>query len=98
MFRHSLQFLSASLDFLVKSLAKSERHNFVYSHKTIWNFVVDVTDEMLQLVEQKELFCYDYIDKLKRFAETELPPRAQFFSRLAGEECYEADYWRVQRV
>ena len=54
-FRDSVQFLSASLDSL-KSFAKSGRHNFVLIHKTIRNFVPDVTDEMLQLVEQKGLF------------------------------------------
>ena len=53
---------------------------------------------MLLLVEQKEVFCYDYIDKFERIAETELSPRAQFFSRLAGDECFEADYAHAQRV
>ena len=53
---------------------------------------------MLQLVDQKGVFCYDYSDKFERLAETELPPRAQFFSRLANEECSEADYACAQRV
>ena len=51
-----------------------------------------MTDEMLQLVEQKELVCYDYIDKFERLAETELPLFAQIFGRLAGEECLKADH------
>ena len=81
------------------SFAKSGRHNFVHLHETIRNFVPYVTDEMLQLVEQKGVFCYDYIDKFERLAaETELPPRAQFFSRLGGKECFEEDYARAQRV
>ena len=98
MFRDSLQFLSVSLDYFVKSLANSGRHNFVHLHETILNFVPDVTDEMLQFVEQKGVFCYDNIDKLERLAETKLPPRAKFISRLAVEECSEADYARAQRV
>ena len=53
---------------------------------------------MLQLVEQKEVFCYDYIHKFERLAETELLPRAQFFSRLAGEECTKADYARAEQM
>ena len=97
-FRDSLQFLSASLDSLVKSLAKYRRHNFVYLHETIRNFVPDVTDDMLQLVEQTGVFCYEYIDKFERLAETDLSPRAQFFSRLAGKKCSEADYARAHRV
>ena len=61
-------------------------------------FFPDVTDEMLQLVEQLGVFCYDYNDRFERHAETELPPRAQFFCRLAGEECSKADYARALRV
>ena len=53
---------------------------------------------MLQFVEQKKVFYYDYIDKFERLAGTELPPRAQFLSRLAGEECFKADYARAQLV
>ena len=70
MFCDSLQLLSALLDSLVKSIAKSGRHNFVHLHEKIQNFVPNVTDEMLKLVEQMEVFCYDYIDKFERHAES----------------------------
>ena len=61
-FRDSLQFLTLFLDFLVKSLAKTGRKNFFLLHDTMRNFYPDATDEMVQLVEQKGVFCYDNID------------------------------------
>ena len=33
---------------------------------------------MVKMVEQKGVFCYDYIDKYERLAERTLPPREQF--------------------
>ena len=64
-FRDSLQFLT-SLDSLVKSLAKTGRQNIYLLHDTMRNFYPDATDEMVHLVEQKEVFCYNYIDKFER--------------------------------
>ena len=98
MFRDSLQFLTSSLDSLVKSLAKTGRQNFFHLHDTMRNFYPGATDEMVQLVEQKGIFCYDYIDKFERLDETALPPREQFYNRLVGEDCSEADYSRSQLV
>ena len=96
-FRDSLQFLTSSLDFLVKSLVKTGRMNFFLLLDTMRNFYPDATDKMAQLIEQKGVFCYDYIDKFERH-ETALPPREQFYNWLAGEDCSEADYARAQRV
>ena len=97
-FRDSLHFLTSSLDSLVKSFAKTGRQNFFLLHDTMRNFYPDATDEMVQLVEQKGVFCYNYIDKLEPLDETALPPREQFYNRLAGKDCSEADYARAQRV
>ena len=80
------------------SLAKSGRQNFFLLHDTIRNIYPDASEEMAQLVEQKGVFCYDYIDKFERFDETALSPREQFYNQLAGEDCSEADYARAQRV
>ena len=97
-FRDSLQFLIFSLDFLVKSLAITGRQNFFLLHDKMRNFYPDATDEMVQLVEQKGVFCYDYIDKFERLDETALPPRELVYNRLANKDCSEADYARAQRV
>ena len=71
-FRDSLQFLTSSLDSLVKSLAKTGRQNFYLLHDTMPNFYPNATDKMVQLVKQKGVFCYDYIDKFERLDETSL--------------------------
>ena len=97
-FRDSLQFLSASLDSLVKSLAKTNSTLFNLLNKTIESFYPNATDEMVKMVQQKGVFCYDYIDKFERLAERTLPPREQFYNRLAGEECSEENYARAQKV
>ena len=97
-FRDSLQFLTSSLESLVKSLANNGRHNFINLHNTINLQYPDATDEMLQMLEQKGVFCYDYIDKHERLDERSLPPREQFYNRLAGEECSEEYYARAQKV
>ena len=46
-FRDSLQFLTSSLDSLVKSLAKTGRQNFFLLHDTMQNFYPDAIDEMV---------------------------------------------------
>ena len=97
-FRDSLMFLTSSLDSLVKSLANNGRHNFTHLHRTLGHVNPDATDEMLQMLEQKGVFCYDYIDKHERLLETKLPPREQFYNRLSGEECSEENYARAQKV
>ena len=97
-FRDSLMFLTSSLDSLVKSLAKTGRHNFTHLHNTIALQYPDVTDEMLHMLEQKGVFCYDYIDKHERLSERLLPTREQFYNRLAGEDCSAEDYARAQKV
>ena len=56
------------------------------------------TNEMVQLVEQKGVFCYDYIDKFERHNETAVRPSEQFNNWLAGEDWIEANYARAQRV
>ena len=96
-FRDSRQFFTFFLDFLVKSLAKTGRQNFYLSHDTMQNIYSDATEKLIQLVEQKGVFCYDYIDRCERLDETALPPLETFYNRLTGEDCSEADDARGQQ-
>ena len=96
--RDSQQFLTSSIDSLVKSLAKTGRQNFYILKDTMRNLYPDATDEMVQFVVQKRVFCYDYIDKFERLDKTALPPREQFYIWLAGEDCSEEDYVYAQLV
>jgi len=94
-FRDSLQFLSASLDSLAQSLAKSDRTDFERLHAVIADKYPGAPVEML---ERKGVFCYDYIDTPERLREVNLPPRERFFSKLTNTECSEEDYAYAQRV
>ena len=82
-FRDSLQFLFSSLEALAGSLIKSGRQNFNHLHQVIAN---RYTNANVELLERKGIFCYDYLDSFERVAETQLPERGQFFSKLTDEE------------
>ena len=55
-------------------------------------------DADVELLEQKGVFCYDYVDSLVRLDEPALPPRETFFNKLVGVECSQADYAHAQHV
>ena len=94
-FRDSLQFLPASLKQLAASLAKVGRGYF----QNLYNVVTDMYPEAdVELLEPKEVFCYDYCDSLARLDEPALPPREAFFNKLGGVECSQADYAHAQHV
>ena len=50
----------------------------------------------VELLERKEVFCYDYLDSLARLDELALPPGEAFFNKIGGVECLQADYAHVQ--
>ena len=94
-FRDSLQFLPASLEQLAASLAKVGRGYFQNFH----DVVTDVYHEAdVELREQKEVFCYDYLDSFAWLDDPALPPGEAFFNKLGGMEYSQADYAHVQHV
>ena len=50
------------------------------------------------LLSRKGSYPYDYMDSFARFAETELPPRQAFHSKLYDEPISEEDYTHAHRV
>ena len=52
----------------------------------------------VELLERKEVSCYDYLDSFTRLDEPALPPREAFFNKLGGVECSQADYAHAQHV
>ena len=94
-FQNSLQFLLASLEHLATSLAKVGRGYFQNLH----DVVTDVYPKAdVELLEQKGVFCYDYLDSFARLDEPALPPREAFFNKLGGVECSQVDYAQAQHV
>ena len=67
------QFSSSSLDISVKNLDK-------YDFKYLSNYF---NSEVMYLVNQKELYPYEYMNGFKRFKEG-FPRKEKFYSSLAG--------------
>ena len=86
-FIDSLQFLSTSLDSLVKNLAKD---NFKYLSQELDNNVLD-------LVKQKGFYPYEYMSDFEKFKE-ELPIKEKFYSSLTGEKNSDKEYKHVLNV
>jgi hypothetical protein len=88
-FIDSFQFLSTSLEKLVCNLRESGLENF---HHTIRHFGSD------PIHFSKGVYCYEYVDSVERFEETQLPPKDKFFSRLTEEDISDEEYARAKEV
>ena len=88
-FLDSLQFLNASLDSLVQSLAKDGVDKFQQIQR---HFIGS------DLVFQKDIYFYEYMDSRHKFDETKLPPTGQFYSHLKEDCTSEDNYAHAQNV
>ena len=71
-FIDSMQFMKSSLDLLVKNLMSED---FKYLSK-------EYSGKLLELVKEKEVYPYEYMNSFKRFNEDELPDKCEFLSSL----------------
>ena len=67
-----MQFMNSSLHALVKNLSDSD---FKYLSE-------EFSSDLLELVKQKPVYPYEYMDSFKRFFDEKLPDRCKFFSSL----------------
>ena len=74
-FIYSFQFLSSSLDSLVKNSSKDD---FKYLSQEFDNNILD-------LVQQKVFYPYEYMTDFKRFKE-QLPSKEKLYSSLTGKK------------
>ena len=74
-FLDSFQFMSSSLDNLVKNLPDEA---FKYTKQ-------EFEKEQFNLMKQKGVYPYDHMDSFKKFKQTELPTKEQFYSILNNE-------------
>ena len=86
-FIDSFQFLSSSLDSLVKYLSKDD---LKYLSQEFDNNVLDP-------VKQKEFYPYEYMSDFKKFKE-QLPRKEKFYSPLTGKTFNDEDYEHVLKV
>ena len=88
-FIDSLLFMSNSLAQLDDNL---HNDSFKYTGQTFKK------DRQFQLMKQKGIYLYDYMDNSERFKETQLPPKKAFYSILNNEHITDAEYKHAQNV
>ena len=87
-FLDSFQFMSSSLDNLVKNLP-DEALKYTYNR---------FKQEQFNLMKQKGIYPYDHMDSFEKFKQTELPMKEQFYSILNNEHITDEDYQHAQNV
>ena len=83
-FIDSFQFLSSSLDSLVKNLGKDDSKYLSQ----------EFDKNKLDLVKQKGFYPYKYMNDFEKFKE-ELPSKTKFYSPLTGKKISDKEYDQV---
>ena len=86
-FIDSYKFLQTSLAKLVENLQPTDFINTKREFK-----------QHTELLTRKGVYPYDYVSNLKKFSETQLPPREEFYSKLNDEHISEEDFYHAIRV
>ena len=84
-FVDSIQFINSSLDILVKKMSDND---FKYLSQ-------EFSGGLLELIKQKGVYPYEYMDSFKKFSEDKLPHRCGFYSSLKDECISEKDSLHV---
>ena len=87
-FIDSMQFMNSRLDSMVKNLSDTDFKNLSEEFRV----------EFLELVKQKGVYPYEYMDIFKKFSEDKLPDRSNFFSSLKDECISEKDYLKADNI
>ena len=77
-----------SLDSLIKNLSDND---FKYLSEKF-------SDEFLELVKQKGVYRYEFMDSFKKLSETKLPDRCNYFSSLKDVCISEKDYLKANNI
>ena len=80
--------MNSSLDSLVKNLSDN---GFKYLSE-------EFSSDLLELVKQKGVYAYEYMNSFERFKENKLPDKCKFFSSLKDECISEKDYFKVNNI
>ena len=86
LFLDSFQFMSSSLDNLTKNLPDDA---FKYTQQ-------EFIKEQFNLMKQKGIYPYDYMDSFNKFNETQLPKKKDFYSILNNEHISDEQYKHAQ--
>ena len=87
-FFDSFQFMSSSLDKLVSNLPKEA---FKYTSE-------EFTGKKLNIMSQKGVYPYYFMDSFEKFNQTELPTKEQFYSPLNDQHITNDEYNDARKV
>ena len=100
--KDSLNFLSSSLDKLVKNLkVKAEgslNQCFPNTYRYFKENCKGVQDKGFEMLTRKLVFPYDYMDDWSKMEETRLPPKEKFYSSLSGKHITDEEYSFAQTI
>ena len=87
-FTDSMHFMNSGLDSLVKSFSSDD---FKYLSE-------EFSSKFLELVKEKGVYPYEYMNSFKKFSEDKLPYKYEFFNSLKDKCISEKDYQRANNV
>ena len=87
-FIDSFQFMSSSLDKLVSNLPKDD---LKYTSQVF-------KGKRLNLMSQKGVYPYDFMDSFEKFDQTELPTKEEFFSTMNNQPLLNEEYDHAKKV
>lgn len=90
-FLDSYRFLPDSLSTLISNLASGGPDKFPILNSFY-------PPHQVPYLLKKLTYPYDYMDDVKRFEETALPPKEAFYNSLTGEDISDDDYENVRQV
>ena len=88
-FLDSFKFMASSLSGLAENLARSGMEKFQNLKKEFKYF---------ELLTQKGIYPYDYMDCVEKFSETQLPAKEDFYSKLNDCEITDKEYKQAQDI
>ena len=104
----SVESLKATEQALNSKPTRNDRaKRFTHYFPTLRNYVKDLpmkNHEMstikqgMELLKQKGVFCYDYVDSIQALDLDRLPPIEDFFNKLTDTPCCHEDYVHAQKV
>ena len=89
-FLDSFKFMASSLSGLADNLARSGMEKFQNLKKEF--------KENFELLTQKGVYPYDYMNCLEKFSETQLPAKEDFYSKLNDCEITDKEYEHAQDI
>ena len=89
-FLDSFKFMASSLAGLVDNLARSGMEKFQNLKKEF--------KENFELLTQKGIYPYDYMNCLEKFSETQLPIKEDFYSKLNDQDITDKEYKHAQDI